>query len=49
MEENSQELTIAEFMELHCVLQQEIVEKSLSENEEEEVTIKQQPGVIRAR
>ncbi|PNF40924.1 hypothetical protein B7P43_G14973 [Cryptotermes secundus] len=41
VEENSQELTTEELMELHCVTQQEVVEESLSE-EGEEVTAKQQ-------
>ncbi|GBN96054.1 hypothetical protein AVEN_95293-1 [Araneus ventricosus] len=41
MGKHNQELTIEELMELHCVSQQEVMEKSLSE-EEEEVTAKQQ-------
>ncbi|GBL78100.1 hypothetical protein AVEN_143394-1 [Araneus ventricosus] len=40
VEEHSQELTTEELMELHCVSQQEVMEKSLSE--EEKVTAKQQ-------
>ncbi|GBM60473.1 hypothetical protein AVEN_239852-1 [Araneus ventricosus] len=39
VEEHSQELTTEELMELHCVSKQEVVEKSLSG--EEEVTTKQ--------
>lgn len=40
VEEHTQELTTEELMELHCVSQQEVLEESLSE--EEEVTEKQQ-------
>lgn len=46
IEEHTQELTTEELMELHCVSQQEVLEESLSE--EEEVKEKQQSsGEIR--
>ncbi|PNF27366.1 hypothetical protein B7P43_G01189 [Cryptotermes secundus] len=41
VEEHIQELTTEELMEFHCVSQQEVVEESLSE-EEQEVTAKQE-------
>ncbi|GBM49483.1 hypothetical protein AVEN_142619-1 [Araneus ventricosus] len=40
IDEHSQQLTTEELMQLHCVSQQEIIEESLTK--EEEVTAKQQ-------
>ncbi|GBO34082.1 hypothetical protein AVEN_15363-1 [Araneus ventricosus] len=42
VEEHNQDRSTEELMELHCVSQQEVMEESLTE--EEEVTAKQQPS-----